>query len=175
MQLRFLDLMIPKECGAVPMDAATRANLIDLMARVLVVVFHEEGGSVNDRSCTVPRSNRSTWLARRSSTFGSPAKDKYDRIRKVNSSSMRGPNGCVLWAGSRARSSIVTWDRARALLRPSGKASIVSSAWWHWERSESSAAGRYRGYPAPTKTGVGCWRCVRSLERLSLTSNRSTI
>jgi len=33
----------------------------------------------------------------------------------------------------------------------------------------------YRGYPAPTKTGVGCWRCVRSLERLSLTSNRSTI
>jgi hypothetical protein len=30
-------------------DAATRAALIDLMARVLVVVFHEEGGSVNDR------------------------------------------------------------------------------------------------------------------------------
>ena len=26
-----------------------------------------------------------------------------------------------------------------------------------------------------TQTGVGCWRCVRSLERLSLTSNRSTI
>jgi hypothetical protein len=43
------------------------------------------------------------------------------------------------------------------------------------ERSASSAAGKYRGYPAPTKTGVGCWRCVRSLERLSLTSNRSTI
>src|SRR5262249_17217883 len=42
--------MIPKECGAVPMDAATRADLIDLMARVLVVVFHEEGGSLNDRS-----------------------------------------------------------------------------------------------------------------------------
>ena len=42
-QLQFLDLMIPKECGAVPMDAATRADLIDLMARVLVVVFHEEG------------------------------------------------------------------------------------------------------------------------------------
>ena len=42
-QLQLLDLMIPKECGAVPMDAATRADLIDLMARVLVVVFHEEG------------------------------------------------------------------------------------------------------------------------------------
>jgi hypothetical protein len=49
-QLQFLDLMIAKECGAVPMDAATRVDLIDLMARVLVVVFHEEGGRVNDRS-----------------------------------------------------------------------------------------------------------------------------
>jgi hypothetical protein len=29
----------------VPMDAATRAGLIDLMARVLVAVFHEEGGT----------------------------------------------------------------------------------------------------------------------------------
>ena len=37
------------------------------------------------------------------------------------------------------------------------------------------AAGRYRGYPARTKTGVGCWRFARSLERLSLTSNRSMI
>src|ERR1700757_1601222 len=51
----------------------------------------------------------------------------------------------------------------------------LASAWWHLERSESSAAGRSRGYPARTKTGVGCWRFVRSLERLSLTSNRSTI
>ena len=48
-QLQLLDLMIPKECGAVPMDAATRADLIDLMARVLVAVFHEEGGRANDR------------------------------------------------------------------------------------------------------------------------------
>src|SRR6201994_2321022 len=41
--------MIPKECGAVPLRAATRADLIDLMARVLVAVFREEGGRVNDR------------------------------------------------------------------------------------------------------------------------------
>ena len=41
-QLQLLDLMILKECGAAPMDAATRADLIDLMARVLVAVFHEE-------------------------------------------------------------------------------------------------------------------------------------
>src|ERR1700746_1586205 len=41
--------MIPKECRAVPMDAATRVDLIDLMARVLVAVFHEEGeGSMTE-------------------------------------------------------------------------------------------------------------------------------
>jgi hypothetical protein len=48
-QLQLLDLMFPKECGAVPMDAATRADLIDLMARVLAAVFHEEGRRDNDR------------------------------------------------------------------------------------------------------------------------------
>ena len=59
-QLQLLDLMIRKECRAVPIDATTRADLIDLMARVLMVVFHEEGGKVNDRSLVQsPRSSRS--------------------------------------------------------------------------------------------------------------------
>jgi hypothetical protein len=48
-QLELLDLMIRTGSGAVSMDAATRADLINLMARVVVAVFHEEGGS-NDRS-----------------------------------------------------------------------------------------------------------------------------
>jgi len=47
MQLQFLDLLIVKENGAVPLDAAVRADLIDLMARVLAVVVHEEGGRVD--------------------------------------------------------------------------------------------------------------------------------
>jgi hypothetical protein len=47
-QLQFLDLMIRKENEAVPMDAKVRADLIDLMARVLVVVFQVEGGNVDD-------------------------------------------------------------------------------------------------------------------------------
>jgi hypothetical protein len=34
MQLELLDLLIEKENGAVPRDAAVRAELIDLMARV---------------------------------------------------------------------------------------------------------------------------------------------
>ena len=45
-QLQFLDLMIRKESEAVPMDAKARADLIDLMARVLVAVFQVEGGNV---------------------------------------------------------------------------------------------------------------------------------
>jgi hypothetical protein len=49
MQLQLLDLMIRNESAAMPMDAPTRADLIDLMARVLVAVFHEEGGRVDDR------------------------------------------------------------------------------------------------------------------------------
>src|SRR5271166_3549976 len=49
MQLQLPDLMIRKECDAVSMDAVARARLIDLMARVVVAVFREEGGS-NDRS-----------------------------------------------------------------------------------------------------------------------------
>jgi hypothetical protein len=48
-QLQFLDLMIRKENEAVPMDAKARADLIDLMARVLVAVFQVEGGKIDDR------------------------------------------------------------------------------------------------------------------------------
>jgi hypothetical protein len=48
-QLQLLDLMIRKKDLAVPLDTATRADLIDLMARILVEVFHEEGGRVDDR------------------------------------------------------------------------------------------------------------------------------
>jgi hypothetical protein len=43
------DAVISRECSAVPMDAATRAALIDLMARVLVTVLHQEGRRDNDR------------------------------------------------------------------------------------------------------------------------------
>jgi hypothetical protein len=38
-----------QEHETVPMDAAARADLIDLMARVLAVVIHKEGGRIDDR------------------------------------------------------------------------------------------------------------------------------
>jgi hypothetical protein len=47
-QLQLLGMLIRKEDEAVPMDATTRADLVDLMARVLVVMFHEEERT-NDR------------------------------------------------------------------------------------------------------------------------------
>ena len=47
-QLRLLDLMVRRERDPVSMDVATRAALIDLMARVVVAVFHGEVGA-NDR------------------------------------------------------------------------------------------------------------------------------
>jgi hypothetical protein len=48
-QLTLLDLMIRNHCEAVPMDAKARADLIDLMARILVAVFQVEGGKSDDR------------------------------------------------------------------------------------------------------------------------------
>ena len=39
----------PERKRTVPIDGTIRSDLIDLMARILVVVFHEEGGKVDDR------------------------------------------------------------------------------------------------------------------------------
>jgi hypothetical protein len=49
-QLKLLGLTIPEESGIVQMDAMVRADLIDLMARVLMEVFQAEGGNVDDRA-----------------------------------------------------------------------------------------------------------------------------
>jgi hypothetical protein len=50
LQLQLLALMIRKEEVAVPIDAPARNELIDLMARILVVVFQAEGEESNDRA-----------------------------------------------------------------------------------------------------------------------------
>jgi hypothetical protein len=49
-QLELLGLMIRKESGIAPVDAMVRADLVDLMARILVAVFQAEGGRVDDRA-----------------------------------------------------------------------------------------------------------------------------
>jgi hypothetical protein len=49
-QLELLGLMVREESGIVPVDATVRADLVDLMARTLVVVFQAKGGRVNDRA-----------------------------------------------------------------------------------------------------------------------------
>ena len=129
-QLKLLDLMIRNQNEAVPVDAKARADLIDLMARILVAMFQVEGGKGDER-CTVPRSSRSTWLAKPSSTCDSPARNKYGRIRKVSVFSMTWPNGCGLWVGNKWRSSMVTLDAARPWLLLVGKDLSASSVRWH--------------------------------------------
>ena len=49
-QLQLLGLTIREESESVQMDAMMRADLVDLMARILVAVFQGEGGSVDDRA-----------------------------------------------------------------------------------------------------------------------------
>jgi len=49
LQLQLLDLRIRTEGVAVPMDAKAQTELIDLMARILMVVFQAEGGTVDAR------------------------------------------------------------------------------------------------------------------------------
>jgi hypothetical protein len=49
-QLELLGLMVREESGIVPVDATVRADLVDLMARTLVVVFQAKGGRVDDRA-----------------------------------------------------------------------------------------------------------------------------
>jgi hypothetical protein len=68
-------------------------------------------------------------LARKAIVYLRQSSEKQVRQNTESASSMRWPNVCALWAGSRSRSSIVTWDRARALPPPSGKVSNASSAW----------------------------------------------
>ena len=53
LQLQFLDLMIRAESEDVPMDATARADLIDLMARILVAIFQVEGEKVNDENGSI--------------------------------------------------------------------------------------------------------------------------
>src|SRR5215470_13863316 len=71
MQLHFLDLLIANQNGAVPLDAAVRADLIGLMARVLVVTFQEEGRRLDDRRC-LPFQNKAGALGAQSDRLLAP-------------------------------------------------------------------------------------------------------
>src|ERR1700730_11819028 len=54
-QLELLGLMVREESGIVPVDATVRADLVDLMARTLVVVFQAKGGRVNERGRSIAK------------------------------------------------------------------------------------------------------------------------
>jgi hypothetical protein len=49
-QLELLGMIVREETGIVTVDAIVRADLVDLMARILVAVFQAKGGRVDDRA-----------------------------------------------------------------------------------------------------------------------------
>jgi hypothetical protein len=49
-QLELSGLVIGEQSGIVPVDATVRADLVDLMARILVAVFEARGERVDDRA-----------------------------------------------------------------------------------------------------------------------------
>jgi len=49
-QLELSGLKIRDESGIAPVDATVRADVVDLMARILMAVFQAEGGRVDDRA-----------------------------------------------------------------------------------------------------------------------------
>ncbi|HVH86104.1 MAG TPA: hypothetical protein VM912_05225 [Terriglobales bacterium] len=49
-QLELSGLVIREESGIVPVDATVRADLVDLMARILVALFEAKGERVDDRA-----------------------------------------------------------------------------------------------------------------------------
>jgi len=49
-QLELSGLMIRGESEIVPVDATVRADVVDLMARILVAVFQAKGERVDDRA-----------------------------------------------------------------------------------------------------------------------------
>jgi len=49
-QLELSGLVIREKSGIVPVDATVRADLVELMARILVAVFEARGERVDDRA-----------------------------------------------------------------------------------------------------------------------------
>ena len=49
-QLELSGLKIREGSGMAPVDATVRADVVDLMARILMAVFQAEGGRIDDRA-----------------------------------------------------------------------------------------------------------------------------
>jgi hypothetical protein len=49
-QLELSGLKIREGSGIAPVDATVRADVVDLMARILMAVFQAEGGRIDDRA-----------------------------------------------------------------------------------------------------------------------------
>jgi hypothetical protein len=54
-QLELTGLVIREESGIVPVDATVRADVVDLMARILVAVFQAKGERFDDTASLQPQ------------------------------------------------------------------------------------------------------------------------
>jgi hypothetical protein len=89
-QLELSGLMIRGESEIVPVDATVRADLVDLMARILVVVFQAKGGRVDDRASLQSQDQAGTSGAqRRSFTYGNRARNRCATTWRVSAFNMR--------------------------------------------------------------------------------------
>ena len=77
-QLELLGMMVREETGTVPVDAIVRADLIDLMARILAAVFEAEGGRVDDRA-SLQSKIRPEHLARKAIVYLRQSSEKQVR------------------------------------------------------------------------------------------------
>ena len=87
-QLELLGLMVREESVPVPIDVTVRADLVDLMARILVAVFQAKGGRVDDRASLQSQDQAGT-SARRSFTYGNRARNRCATTWRVSAFSMR--------------------------------------------------------------------------------------
>ena len=89
MQLQLLDLMVRRERDPVSMDTVTRAALVDLMARVVMAVFHGELGT-NDRHNLRSQDQTGAPVSQSDRVhFGNPVTGRSHIIRRVRYSSTR--------------------------------------------------------------------------------------
>src|SRR5215472_12318913 len=84
-QLELSGLKIREESGIVPVNATVRADLVELMARILVAVFQAKGDRVDDRASLQSQDQAGAiWRARRSFTYGSRARNRCATTWRVS-------------------------------------------------------------------------------------------
>jgi hypothetical protein len=159
-QLQLLDLMIRRECDAVSLDAATRVELIGLMARVVVAVFHAEGEAMTE--VVYSPKIKPEHLARKAIVY---LRQSSERQVRQNTESQ------LLQYAVAERVRALGWKQVEIINCDLGLSAGIASAqrkgfsWVALGEVGIVGSREVSRLSRRTKTGAGCWRCVRFLER----------